>query len=172
MKTISFSKTIAALAGLALLAVTATRADAIIIINSSYGFVGLTAGQTMRLAVAHAVDPNNPNFDPCIVEWSFFDLAGAVVASGEARLEPGTAALDDLRAAELGGPDTRPGDRFEIRAEIKASGSDRNAKFCQNNLRPTLQVFDEETGRTTLVVSPVSIKGIAWGGPTVPAPNR
>ena len=171
MKTISISKTIAALASLALLAGTATRANATII-NSSYGFVGVAAGQTMRLAVAHVIDPNDSNMEPCIVEWAFSDLTGAVVGSGEARLEAGSAALDDLRAAELGGPDTRPGERFEIRVEVKASGSDRNAKFCQNNLRPTLQVFDEETGRTTLVVSPVSIKGIAWGGPRVPAPNR
>lgn len=87
-------------------------------------------------------------------------MKSMLIAKGEARLEAGTGAIVDLRAAELGGPDTRPGGRFEIRSEIKVAGSDRGAKLaCSNALQPTIQVFDEETGRTVLVLTPAVIKG-------------
>jgi hypothetical protein len=148
---IRIGRPVAALGGLALLAATAT-AEAIII-NGSSGLVGVTAGQTLRLAIAHVGNPNDSSMEPCIVEWAFFDLAGAVVGSGEARVEPGRGVLADLRAAEIG-PHVVPGDRLEIRAEIRTADSDRDATFCQNNLRPTLQVFDDETGRTAILVDP------------------
>lgn len=146
------SRSVTAALGALLLA--AASADAFVI-NWKTGTVGVARGQSVRVNVAHVGNPNCSSMEPCI---KVFDVAGNLLAESDLTLVPGQSASLDLSAAQLGGPDTK--NRFPIRAEIELSIDDgRQARFCQNNLVPTLEVFDDETGEATLFVSPALVKG-------------
>ncbi len=123
-----------------------------IILDLKFGMVGLTRGQTARLNVAHIGDPNERGRS-CSVQMSFQDSVGRTVAVGNRELTPGEASTLDLSAAAIGTPD-RYG-RVQIRGTVALGGPDTrgpDAIACVNNLRPTLEVFDDATGRTTVII--------------------
>ena len=131
-----------------------SRAEAVIaiILDGKFGMVGLTRGQTARLNVVHIGDPNERERS-CLVQLSFQDSDGRTLAAGNRRLLPGEADTLDLSAAAIGNPDTFG--RFQIRGTVALGGPDTRgpeAIACVNNLRPTLEVFDDATGRTTVII--------------------
>ena len=141
-----------------------------------FGMVGLTRGQTMRLSVVNLANPPDPERnglppDPCRVVLSFRDAGGRPFtdSSGQVirrvvELRAGESAFLDLNGDLFGGPstsaDTAPG-RLQLRPFVRVlvnpPDPDRNA--C----RPTLEVFDNATGRTSLFSA-------AFGDP--PEPDR
>jgi hypothetical protein len=118
------------------------------------GMVGLAAGQIARLNVL------NPGTEGpiiaganCAAQLSFVNAAGVVVKTAPVNVMPGQSTPFDLyRDVDLA---SVAGLRVEIRATIQAPGamptaaSTSTAATCR--LIPTLEVFDEATGRTQFI---------------------
>jgi hypothetical protein len=99
-----------------------------------FGLVGVASGQTMRIALVNVAIPPNP---VCPVQVTFLDSQGATLQQTTANVAAGQSARVDL-----------PGGagRFEARAILGLQPVDP----CRH-LVPTLQVFDNISGRTSLV---------------------
>jgi hypothetical protein len=145
----------------ALVAVSAPDRAEAIQDSEKFGMVGLTRGQTARLNV---VNVGNPDTLPCEVQLMFLDNLGRTLAGPEPHLvPPGQAVFLDLNADALGGPDIFG--RFQIRAQVTLGGPDtklREVRACSNNLRnlrSTLEVFDNDTGKSTVILNPAVLKG-------------
>jgi hypothetical protein len=108
------------------------------------GMVGLVRGQTARL---NTVNLGGPDTRPCEVELMFFDDQGNPLAARGIIIIGGKSDFLDLNADALGGPDTRPGDRFQIRAQVVIPPGP-----CRGTTIPTLEIFDNDTGKTTVFV--------------------
>ena len=100
--------------------------------------VGLAKGQTARL---NMVNIGDPNLNPCEVQMVFYDSQGKALASDVQKLDPGMATFLDLNYAAIGDPNVR----VQIRAWVKVIG---DPTLCL----ASLEVFDEETGRTTVFI--------------------
>jgi hypothetical protein len=101
--------------------------------------VGLARGQTARLNVVNLFPP-----DPCYVQIVFYDSQGAVLAHDAQTLRPGEAAFLDLNREAIGNPNLR----VQIRAVVQFSSTD-----CLAQVRASLEVYDNDTGKTTLIVA-------------------
>src|SRR5262245_54471971 len=101
--------------------------------------VGLARDQTARLNVVNIGDPNQ---SPCDVGLTFFDSRGAALARDAQTLRPGAAALLDLNRETIGDPNAR----VQIRAVVQFSSKD-----CLAQVRASLEVYDNDTGKTTLI---------------------
>ena len=109
------------------------------------GMVGITAGQTARLNVFHD-DPFSRD-DPFFrVELSIVDGEGNILAQKVIDLNSGKAAFLDLRASEVPPRDT---DRTQIRGVVRYVGTPDTRTYMWT---PTLEVFDNATGETSLLV--------------------
>ena len=100
--------------------------------------VGLAKDQTARL---NMVNVGNPNISPCEVQMVFYDSQGKMLSRDIQKLEPGMATFLDLRYAEVGDPTIR----VQIRAWVNVIG---DPTICL----ASLEVFNDETGRTTLFI--------------------
>ncbi|HKQ74789.1 MAG TPA: hypothetical protein VJ810_13940 [Blastocatellia bacterium] len=168
---------VAALAAIAIFyPMTAKRASALPTCPScrnllfSFGMLGITAGQTARLNVVNAI-PVGP---PQRVTLMFADAngrpfinAGGQLSSSSVILGPGQSAYLDLNGDAIpigppnipGGPPSIPVGppiRVQFRALIP------NCDGCNHGLLvPTLEVFDNASGKTTLVMpdTPAITKG-------------
>lgn len=119
----------------------------------------MAAGQTARLNVVNLGRANPPDADRgCAVELSFLDANGSIITARDGsqarftvRLAPGQSAFLDLGSTYL--PAVQ---RSQIRASLRANraclGSVDNPDFL-----PSLEVFDDITGRTTTFVD-----GSSW----------
>src|SRR5262245_10194459 len=126
----------------------------------TFGMVGITAGQTARLNVVNALPqppPNLPNPPPNRVTLMFVDSSGNPVNIGGAPLQttvtlsPGQSAFLDLNGDAYPSPPPNLPNPPPQRVEIRALVSD--CEGCGSGLVvPTLEVFDNATGRTTLVM--------------------
>jgi hypothetical protein len=101
--------------------------------------VGLGRGQTARLNVVNIGDPNQ---EPCEVQMVFYDSQGKALARDVQKLDPGVATFLDLGYGDVGDPNLR----VQIRAWVKVVIGDPT--LCLSSL----EVFDDETGRTTVFV--------------------
>jgi hypothetical protein len=126
-------------------------------VGNGFGLVGIVRGQTARL---NAVNLGGPDTRPCEVEMTFFDDQGDPLAERGIIIIGGKSASLDLSADQLGGPDTRPGERFQLRAVVKALGGPDTKLQCKEVIVTTLEVFDNETGRTTVLLNPALIRGV------------
>jgi len=159
---------VAALAAIAIYcALPAARVRALPICGSgcanlrfTFGMVGITAGQTARLNVVNALPqlpPQLPSPPTVRVTLMFVDSSGNPVNIAGAPLQttvtlsPGQSAFLDLNGdAVPNGPPTIPNGP-PTRVQIRALVSD--CEGCDSGLVvPTLEVFDNATGKTTLVM--------------------
>jgi hypothetical protein len=116
---------------LAFLALGATKAQAIIIVNSRP--VGITFGQTARATAA------NTGTRAIIVNWTILDSAGAVLGRLDGQLiEPGKMMSFDLNADDI----VRDSNRIEIRVVLSADSL--------KGLVASTEVFENDTGKTTV----------------------
>jgi len=132
--------------------------------------VGITAGQTARLNVVNALPqppPQLPTPPPQIVTLMFVDANGNPINIGGAPLQatvtlsPGQSTFLDLNGDAYPSPPpiypTPPPSRVQIRALVS------DCVGCSSGLVvPTLEVFDNATGKTTLVMP--DTPAIARGG--------
>src|SRR5882724_4908845 len=110
-----------------------------IYLESNFGMVGITRGQTARLNVL------NVGREPINLSLNFTDSAGRLIKQSFETVEGGHAIFLDLTPGTV---DDVAG-RFQIHASIEASsrGGDGSRQII-----PTLEVFDNETGRTHVVL--------------------
>ena len=127
----------------------ATDASAAFDAYRSTGMFGITQNQTARLSVVRD-DPffrDNPFFR---VELSFVDGDGNILSQKVYELGAGKAAFLDLKGRDAVG---RAGSRVQMRAVVRFVGTPdtRQAENCI----PTLEVFDNETRETRLLLPAV-----------------
>jgi hypothetical protein len=106
---------------------------------------GLALGQTVRLNIL-----NKGQERGCVIYWKFLDSAGRVLAEDPQRqiIPPGQFVSIDVDGSGLGTMGDRFG-RIQLRAVVTAAGNP-----VTKNLKVSLEVFDNETGRTSFVISP------------------
>jgi hypothetical protein len=115
------------------------------------GMFGIARGQTARIN-AVCLPPG-----PCHPEMMFVDSMGNVVAGSERQeLRGGQATFFDVDAAGF----IIEGSRVELRAVVKAAG-DPNIR----QLNFTVEVFDNDSFKTTFFVPSDSFEECACGGP-------
>jgi len=98
---------------------------------------GVTRGQIARINVAHIGDPNTR---PIQVEMALVDATGAVVARDSQTIQPGQAVFFDVPFEAVGGAENR----IELRPMISGGP--------QPHLRTSVEVFDADTGQTTVFI--------------------
>ena|SRR5438876_3715110 len=126
----------------ALLALAASRADAFVIYGRS---VGITFGQTARLNFANVGEVNG-----IVINYRIIDADGVTLAQSE---RPLTVPLGRIVSVDLN-RDTLPGSdpRIQIRVEFEL-----RTRTDLANLRTSLEVFDNDTGRTTVFIGDPTI---------------
>ena len=109
----------------------------------SFGIVGITRAQTMRINVA---DVSDVPPGPCRqVEMGFFDVHGNFLRRSSQCVSAGQAVSFDLNGASVESSTTRRAIRAAIRLDPPG---DSNAV----NIVATVEVFDNETGKTSFLV--------------------
>jgi hypothetical protein len=128
-----------------LLTLGAARAQADILPGVSIGFapVGLTTDQTARLNFVNNGVPNG-----MLIHWRFIDANGLTLAQSAVTLPLGRIVSVDYR---------RPGDPpSQIRAEVRAQVDIVNPNVPSESLRRSLEVFNNDTGATTVFMGGVA----------------
>ena len=120
---------------LAFLALGATKAQAIIIVNSRP--VGITFGQTARVTSA------NTGTRAMIINYTFLDSEGTVLAQFDRQvIEPGKMMSFDLNADDI----VRESNRIQIRVVIESP------QPHLRDVRLSLEVFNNADGKTTVFI--------------------
>lgn len=139
---------------LSALALTAAKADAQIDLGTYVNFgssVGVARGQVARLTVVWArvlpPDPRLPpgpckTYGPFNTTLALVDASGRVVARQSVALARGRPAALNFAPSEFGA-----GGRAQLRAQITV---DRDAEGFIPCIMPSLEVFDNATGKTSL----------------------
>ena len=105
-------------------------------VEFNFGMIGITRGQTARLSML------NLGREPINLSLNFTDSAGRLIKRSFEVVEGGHAIFLDLTPGTV---DDVAG-RFQIHASIEAFG-DAGRKII-----PTLEVFDNDTGRTQVAL--------------------
>ena len=131
--------------------------------QTSFGAIGIAAGQTMRVSVANTLvnDPTIPP-GPCRVLINFRDMNGDLVANrgGQVifrtvQLDPGQTAYLDLNFAQLppvASTATFLG-RIQLRPVITVTEPPGPPTLPPGPCVPVVEVFDSITGRTQFAIS-------------------
>jgi hypothetical protein len=128
-----------------------------------FGAVGLANLQVARLNVVNIGDPTITPPGPCRVGLSFLDDQGVIVnyrngrpAATELDLPKGVSRSLDMSAAAI----IIDGVRRQFRGLVVLPPPPTNgsADPCANVI-PTLEIFEQRTGRTTLFLHPALIRG-------------
>jgi hypothetical protein len=130
------------LSALALAAILSVSACAELAAQTWWGSpVGITLGQTARLTFANVGEPRG-----IVVDWRFIDAEGVIVARSE---RPLTIPFGKMVSVDLDW-DTlpQPDPRVQIRAQVEVLTPGNPNK----NLSSSLEVFDNDTGKTTVFV--------------------
>jgi hypothetical protein len=131
-----------------LLTLGAARAQADILPGVSIGFapVGITMDQTARLNMVNVDIPNG-----LLISWRFIDANGLPLAQAVTTLPLGKiVSVDFRRAGAPLPPNTDPA--LSIRAEVRAQIQIVSAGVPGESLRRSLEVFNNETGATTVCI--------------------
>ena len=129
-----------------LLTLSAARAQGDILpgVTISFAPVGLTMDQTARLNMVNADIPNG-----LLISWRFIDANGLPLAQAVTTLPLGKiVSVDFRRAGAPLPPNTDPA--LSIRAEVRAQIQIVSAGVPGESLRRSLEVFNNDTGATTV----------------------
>jgi len=111
-----------------------------IFMQFQFGMVGITRGQTARINVL------NVGREPIDLSLTFTDSAGRVIKQTFETAEEGHAIFLDLTPGTV----DDPAGRFQIHGSIQVYR--RSAESLGRQVIPTLEVFDNETGRTHIAL--------------------
>jgi hypothetical protein len=141
----------------------------------TFGMVGLTAGQTARLNLLNpGVLPPMATGAICSAQVSFLDASGSVLKTSPISVPPGQSVPFDLnRDTDV----TATDQRVQIRATYQVTPPSpmlaNPVQLLGCSLIPTLEIFDNDTGRTQLVMT--ETRGVLGPVPlpvtTAPMPN-
>lgn len=118
------------------------------------GVVGITTGQTARIAVLNGGSPLPTALAAahCTAVVTFLNDQGAVLKTATVTVDAGKSATVDLNR-DTDVPAGTP--RVEIHATVAATPvagtGPQPMRFC--SVTPTLQVFDNASGKTTVVLA-------------------
>ena len=129
-----------------LLTLSAARAQGDILpgVTISFAPVGLTMDQTARLNMVNVDIPNG-----LLISWRFIDVNGLPLAQAVTTLPLGKiVSVDFRRAGAPLPPNTDPA--LSIRAEVRAQIQIVSAGVPGESLRRSLEVFNNDTGATTV----------------------
>src|SRR5262245_15954653 len=127
-----------------------------------FGMVGITGGQTLRLNVANLERPGAGAIPPgpCRAVLTFRDDAGlpftdsnGEVIRREVDLQPGQSAFLDLNADLFGPPSTNGAvtpARLQLRPFVRVLNAPGDPDVPPGPCFPTMEVFDNATGRSSL----------------------
>jgi len=127
----------------------------------SFGMIGITQGQTVRVNVVNLHPPPTGDSQPqiCRVVLTFLDAEGHSVRSRDGSiirrafdLEPGRAAFLDLNADHL--QNLLAGDRFKLRVAVTQPPV--NSERCpswSDSIVPSVEIFNNANGRTVFMMS-------------------
>lgn len=140
----------------------------------SFGIVGITAGQTVRISVANTIMPNDTNWPPgpTRVVLNFRNINGQLVRDQRGEvvrkvvdLERGDSTFLDLNADDLQWP---PGpSRLQLRAVATVTpppvgDSNENPPPVNDRTATTVEVINNANGRTAFAISaPPAIQMVA-----------
>ncbi len=115
------------------------------------GQVAIVAGQVARLNAVNLPEPGRSGFPPgpCRVELILFNGDGAVLKSSTTILRPGEATSLDFAIPA----DATAAGRIPVRGVMLVSRAGRNG-FPPGPCRTTLEVFDQASGKTSVVMAP------------------
>jgi hypothetical protein len=102
---------------------------------TAFGTVGIARGQTVRLNVVNA-----SSTDGCQADLAFADSEGNLVKSDRLSIEPGKSRSLDLDRGEM----QVTGNRVQVRAILSVN---------RPPMPQRIEVFDNETGRTTMILT-------------------
>src|SRR6266496_4816434 len=131
-----------------------------------FGVVGLASLQTARLNVVSIGDQNLIPPGPCRIGLSFLDARGIIINDRNGRpmatqldVAQGASGLLDMSAGAIivvGGFNGRV--QFRALVQLPPAPRDGSVDPCANVI-PTLEIFDQLTGRTALFLHPALIRG-------------
>lgn len=122
----------------------------------AFGLLGIVDGQSLRINALNLGNRSSTPNSGCDVTLRFLDAKGVLLRENVVQLLVGHGASFDLRRAQVA---DKPG-RASVRAVLlfgfagggAPPGSDARQNFdC--NIVPTLELFDDSTGRTSLVLT-------------------
>ena len=140
--------------------------------RTTFGMVGITRGQTMRLNIVNLVTLSDGQYppDPCRVVLTFRNAQGQPFRNSdgqpirrEVSLQAGESAFLDLNGDMFGGPstnaDTAPA-RVQLRPFVRVltSPGDPDRQIPPPCV-PTAEVFDNTTLRTSFVLPGAEVAG-------------
>lgn len=121
-----------------------------------FGLLGIAEGQTLRI---NALNLGNRSSNPatgCEVTLRFLDAKGVVLRESVVQLPAGQGAFLDLRRAPASAQPGRASVRAVLLFGFAGGGAPAGPDARQNfdcNIIPTLELFDDSTGRTTVVMT-------------------
>lgn len=121
-----------------------------------FGLLGVAEGQTLRINALNLGSRSSTPATGCEVTLRFLDVKGVVLRESVVRIPPGQGASLDLRRAQMTDQPGRASVRAVLLFGLAGGGAPAGPDVRQNfdcNIVPTLELLDETTGRTTLVVT-------------------
>ena len=125
-----------------------------------FGIVGITRNETLRINIVNlALADRELPPDPCRVVLSFRDAQGHPLTNGDNQvirravdLQAGESAFLDLNGNQFGPGDTTLPTRVQLRPFVRVVEGPRPGigGTPPDPCFPTMEVFDNSTGRTTL----------------------
>ena len=125
-----------------------------------FGIVGITRNETLRINIVNlAVADRQSPPDPCRVVLSFRDAQGHPLTNGDGQvirravdLQAGESAFLDLNGEQFGIGDTTLPLRVQLRPFVRVVAGPQPGLggLPPDPCFPTMEVFDNSTGRTTL----------------------
>lgn len=122
----------------------------------AFGLLGVAEGQSLRVNALNLGNRSSTSATGCAVTLRFLDAKGVVLRESVVQTPAGHGALLDLRRAQVSEQPGRASVRAVLLFGFAGGGAPAGPDARQNldcNIVPTLELFDDSTGRTTLVLT-------------------
>jgi hypothetical protein len=117
-----------------------------------FGMIGIAQGQTARLNLVHTGSPTEALLaPPCRARLRFLDADGNVLTRMTAEVAAGHSTFLDYSAAFVG---TNADAVGPVRAEIRTAVTFLDEQLPPDPCRITVEIFDNATGRTSILYAP------------------
>lgn len=121
-----------------------------------FGLLSIAEGQSLRVNALNLGNRSSTAATGCEVTLRFLDAKGVVLRESVVQLSAGQGAGLDLRRAQVSNQPGRASVRAVLLFGLAGGGAPPGPDVRQNfdcNIVPTLELFDDSTGRTTLVLT-------------------
>lgn len=111
--------------------------------------IGIDESQTAVVNVGHPPDPFHPPEPAIRVQLGLYDASGILLRTLRTRVSPGQVVSMEITGRELG---LRPGERLTIYGVVQCLGNSASKVRCAQSIKPSVELFDNDTRRTSIVV--------------------